>query len=376
MWFARAASADIAPSRVAGNPWTSVPFDAIHDRFPSQLRAQRYAEILQGVGDLPMGNPSPSPCCAGTSSRRSAYWRRRVCPCPPCAAIRSTSRHRLAAWGTGFIKPRYTVRWGSASRVEAGAASHGLPGVVLAAADPSILQAAIAPPRSWASRTVRVLIQRTPEGWWSGTPVVRQSREDPVANAARGAQVASGDQVLDEETLARLRIATDALCPHWTASTQAVWHSRLERFCTRYKPPALAHRAQFTASWPDEIPLRTTPSGIKPPHHNARAPRHSARCRRRDDTLIRPQTPPSGGRTAVKSFAEQQLVDGRRTSRPGSTKRTPASLCPGPHPRRETCRTSTVTGILLTEPVSSQTVTRRPTQRPTSLALHRTAAPR
>ena len=38
-------------------PVDSVPFDAIHDRFPSQLRAQRYAEILQGVGDLPMGNP-------------------------------------------------------------------------------------------------------------------------------------------------------------------------------------------------------------------------------------------------------------------------------------------------------------------------------
>ena len=195
-------------------PVDSVPFDAIHDRFPSQLRAQRYAEILQGVGDLPMGNP-----VAFTMLCRDKLETQRVLEAHgvPMPAVCGDPQHfsaQLAAWGTGFIKPRYGALGIGVTRVQPGdPLPVELPGVVPQRPDPSILQAAIAPPEGWASRTVRVLIQRTPEGgWWSGTPVVRQSREDPVANAARGAQVASGDQVLEEETLARLRIATDALC--------------------------------------------------------------------------------------------------------------------------------------------------------------------
>ena len=71
--------------------------------------------------------------------------------------------------------------------------------------DPAILQAAVPPPEGWASRTVRVLLQRTPEGgWFQGMPVVRQSRDNPVANAALGAEVVSGAEALDAACLTRI----------------------------------------------------------------------------------------------------------------------------------------------------------------------------
>ena len=44
-----------------------------------------------------------------------------------------------------------------------------------------------------------------------GTPVVRQSRSDHVANAARGAEVRPGDQALSARTLDRLSDATRGL---------------------------------------------------------------------------------------------------------------------------------------------------------------------
>jgi hypothetical protein len=59
-----------------------------------------------------------------------------------------------------------------------------------------------------------VLVQRTPDGWHHCTPVVRSSRTDPVANAARGAEVGPGPALLSPQTLAWVR----QLCTQITAA--------------------------------------------------------------------------------------------------------------------------------------------------------------
>ena len=191
----------------------SVPLDAAHDRFPSQIRAQRYAEIMSGLGTLPLGNPR-----AFTMLCRDKLETQRVLcaqgvKMPPVSADPSAFPEQLEQWGSAFLKPRYGALGIGVTRVVPGDATpRTLPGVVPDRPDPSILQAAVLPPEGWCSRTVRVLIQREPEGgWWMGTPVVRQSRSDHVANAARGAQVAPGDQVLSARTLGRLADATRGL---------------------------------------------------------------------------------------------------------------------------------------------------------------------
>ena len=191
----------------------AVPLDAAHDRFPSQLRAQRYTEILSGLGKLTMGNPR-----AFTMLCRDKLETQRVLcaqgvKMPPVCTNPSGFTEQLEQWGSAFLKPRYGALGIGVTRVIPGdAMPTTLPGVVPDRPDPSILQAAILPPEGWCSRTVRILIQREPEGgWWTGTPVVRQSRSDHVANAARGAEVAPGDQALSPRTIDRLNAATRKL---------------------------------------------------------------------------------------------------------------------------------------------------------------------
>lgn len=192
----------------------SVPLDAAHDRFPSQLRAQRYAAIMQGLGDLTLGNPTAFTMLCRDKLQTQYVLQAQGVQMPPVCGDAESFPERIKEWGSGFLKPRYGALGIGVTRVIPGDPMPPLlPGVVPDRPDPSILQAAIHPPDGWHSRTVRVLIQREPDGgWWSGTPVVRQSRSDHVANAARGAEVVPGDQALNERTLNRLDSATHALC--------------------------------------------------------------------------------------------------------------------------------------------------------------------
>ena len=192
----------------------SVPLDAAHDRFPSQLRARRYAAILEGLGDIPLGNPVAFTMLCRDKLETQRVLEAEGIPMPSVCGNSNEFDDHMAQWGSAFLKPRYGALGIGVTRVSVDdALPPTLPGVVPDRPDPSILQAAISPPEGWCSRTVRILIQRTPEGgWWWGTPVVRQSRSDHVANAARGAEVVPGDQALPSQTLKRLQAATGALC--------------------------------------------------------------------------------------------------------------------------------------------------------------------
>ncbi len=189
--------------------WTAVescPLVAVHDRFPSQLRSARFNEIKQGLGQIPMGNSLNFTMLCRDKLRTQSELVRLGIRMPEVCNTPSLFESKLSSWGCAFIKPRFGALGIGVQRVKPGdALPRQSPGVVPNRPEPSILQKAVLPPKNWASRTVRVLIQRQQNGRWiQGTPVVRQSRFDPVANAARGAEVAVGSDVLTVDCLHKI----------------------------------------------------------------------------------------------------------------------------------------------------------------------------
>lgn len=133
---------------------------------------------------------------------------------PPVESDPSRFSLRLEEWGVGFLKPRYGALGTGVVQVRPGDPLPArLESVVPGETDPAILQRAIPPVEGWAGQAVRVLCQREPGGRWTpNEPVVRQSREDPVVNAARGAQVRAGSDCLGGDTRLALRRACLAIC--------------------------------------------------------------------------------------------------------------------------------------------------------------------
>jgi len=195
-------------------PASGVALDGVHDRYPSQLRAAQYKNIQDELNGLPMGNALPFTMLARDKLATQEKLVALGIPMPEVTDDVEAFHHHLARWGSAFLKPRFGALGIGVSRVAPGDAMPAtIEGVVPGHPEPSILQAAVSAPKGWASRTVRVLIQRTPEGgWFQGIPVVRQSREDPVANAARGAEVAPGPKVLDRRCLDRIADCVHGLC--------------------------------------------------------------------------------------------------------------------------------------------------------------------
>jgi glutathione synthase/RimK-type ligase-like ATP-grasp enzyme len=195
--------------RAVENGWESVDGISIvgaHDRFPSQLRADRFGRILDGLCGVELWNSLEfTMLCRDklVSQQRLESLGIRM---PAVVEDPSLFSDRLAEWKHAFLKPRYGALGIGVTAVQPGEPLPAMrTGVVPSRPDPTILQKGIAPPSGWASRTVRVLLQRTPDGgWFQHTPVLRQSRVDPVANAARGAEVVAGPEALDEDCLGRI----------------------------------------------------------------------------------------------------------------------------------------------------------------------------
>lgn len=193
---------------------SDVVLDGVHDRYPSQLRATQYQNIQEELSGLPMGNALAFTLLARDKLVAQKKLVALGIPMPEVTDNAEAFQHHLARWGSAFLKPRFGALGIGVSRVVPGSATPATTvGVVPGRPEPSILQAAVSSPEGWASRTVRVLVQRTPEGgWFQGIPVVRQSREDPVANAARGAELAPGPSVLDPRCLQRISDCVHQLC--------------------------------------------------------------------------------------------------------------------------------------------------------------------
>lgn len=188
---------------------------ALHDRFPSQTRPDRYARILAERGDLPMGNPPALTLLCRDKLESQRHLEAAGLSLPPVEPVPARFQEQLQVWGTGFLKPRYGALGRGVRRVQPG---DPLPtrgeGAVPGRPEPMLLQRAVQPPPGWRGQAVRVLVQRVPHGGWLvASRVLRRSRTDPVVNAARGAEVRDADHLLGADTLRllddlSLRVAT------------------------------------------------------------------------------------------------------------------------------------------------------------------------
>lgn len=186
------------------------PLRALHDRFPSQRRAARYQEALAVLGGVPMGNPLSLTMLCRDKQVCQRYLEQAApgLQMPSLETDPERFAARLTEWGAAFLKPRYGALGVSVRRVTPGdPLPVMLPGVVPGVKEPTILQQAVSPPSGLAGRSARVLCQRLPDrGWFFCEPAVRESRDDVVVNAARGATVRPGSDVLSVNAQEALRV--------------------------------------------------------------------------------------------------------------------------------------------------------------------------
>ena len=165
----------------AWEPVSGVPLAAVYDRFPSQSRPDAHAALLEGLGDVPVANPSSLVTLCLDKLLSQEVLARRGVRMPEVEGDPGRYASRLGAWGAAFLKPRTGSFGRGIRRVVTGEAAE--------MEEASVLQQAVPPLAGWAGVSCRVLVQRTAEGWHTDPPVARRSRTDPVVNAARGAEV-------------------------------------------------------------------------------------------------------------------------------------------------------------------------------------------
>ncbi len=161
----------------------SVRPDAVYDRFPSFTRPEQYGQLLQGLGAVPVVNPPR--VIALARDKVAAQQILAHLGMPPMEA----DPRRFARFlrdGPAFVKPRFGSFGEGVRHIERAPPPRIGPG---GRGQPAILQRAVSPPVGWAGVSVRVLVQRTVDGPVARTPVARSSRDDPVVNRSRGAEV-------------------------------------------------------------------------------------------------------------------------------------------------------------------------------------------
>jgi glutathione synthase/RimK-type ligase-like ATP-grasp enzyme len=193
--------------RARGDRWiaASAHPDAVYDRYPCQSDPAGHARLREALGGLPWGN-APSSVALCRDKLESQRLLEGVVRFPPVEAAPEQFAARLEAWGAGFLKPRFGALGRGIVRCRAGDhAPAALPGAVPGTLDPAILQAAVPAPPGLAGVSVRVLVQRTPDGGWHVTPAAaRSSTHDPVVNVARGASVVPAEDLLTASAMAEL----------------------------------------------------------------------------------------------------------------------------------------------------------------------------
>jgi len=181
-----------------------VAIAGLHDRYPSQGRAARHAAALAQAGTLPVANPLVVTRLCRDKLDCQRVLQTAGVDMPEVVGDPLLFADALATWGAAFAKPRYGSLGAGVAKLHAvDTVPERLSGVVPGSLEPVVLQRAVPPPPGWAGRTLRVLCQRLPDGSWLATePVLRQSRVDPVVNAARGAEVCVARDVLSADVVA------------------------------------------------------------------------------------------------------------------------------------------------------------------------------
>lgn len=186
---------------------------AVYDRFPSQGRATQHQALLAQLAGLPVGNP---PALVVLCRDKLATQRALEAAGLPMPAVEDDPDRfaaALDAWGAAFLKPRFGAMGAGVRRVVPGDPLPARLRGLQAQDEPALLQRAVPPPPGLAGRSLRVLAQRAPDGAWVQVPaVVRESEEDPVVNAARGARVRLAEDALPPPALARVARMVDATC--------------------------------------------------------------------------------------------------------------------------------------------------------------------
>ncbi len=187
-----------------------VPVFALHDRYSSQTHPEAFQAVLDSAGAVPVGNPAELTQLCRDKLACQRHLEGHGYAMPEVEADPARFAAVLDRWGSGFLKPRYGALGRGVRRVVPG---DDLPdegeGAVLGVVEPLFLQRAVRPPAGWAGWSLRVLVQRMPDGDWTvATRVLRRSRKDPVVNVARGADVRPAEEVLAADSLRAL----DRLC--------------------------------------------------------------------------------------------------------------------------------------------------------------------
>lgn len=152
------------------------------DRYGSFTHPTAYHRLLAGLGTTPVHNPPALTALLRDKVRTQVLLH--DLGMPPL----EVDPRRFAR---GFAKPRF----GSFGR----GVTLGTPGAratVDGVDQPMIVQRAVPPPPPWTGVSLRILVQRGPDGPIVRTPVARVSHTDVVVNRARGAEVFPADDIL------------------------------------------------------------------------------------------------------------------------------------------------------------------------------------
>ncbi len=189
--------------RADGSRWVEVevPVCAVQDRYPSQSRAQQWERLHSAATEaaVPVGNGrSLTLLCRDKLSCQAVLEEDPHVRLPPVCGDPALMAEQVSAWGGAFLKPRFGALGIGVRRVEPGDdLPTRLPGVVSGHTDPTLVQWPVPPPKGCAGRVLRVLAQREPDQSWTLLPpVLRESSDDPVVNAARGARVEPAEDAL------------------------------------------------------------------------------------------------------------------------------------------------------------------------------------
>jgi glutathione synthase/RimK-type ligase-like ATP-grasp enzyme len=192
----------LAGHRAARGRWLADIDDGVAgalDRFPARSRPEEWRALREALGDRPLVNAPAATALCDDKLATAALWAAAGLATPDIETEPARFGDAAARWGTAFHKPRYGALGRGIRRVSLGdPLPHEAEGAVPGVMEPAFVQRAVKPPEGWAGAAVRVLVQRVGAGWVAPLPVVRRSRTDPVANAARGAIVEVAAEVLGD----------------------------------------------------------------------------------------------------------------------------------------------------------------------------------